>query len=146
MSNYALARAPLIEHSLDFQRDYRAANASFRGGRLDESVCHAPVHPRLERAAWPGLKLFRAPRAALTVAWTFLSCLILWNMAFMFQWGTHLIPARGSVSFREVVHNQVFVVPRQLTTQLQNYLLQRKALMQQIERHDMEQIEKDSTR
>jgi hypothetical protein len=34
---YAFARAPLIEHSLDFTRDYQSANASFRGPRLDEN-------------------------------------------------------------------------------------------------------------
>jgi len=28
---YAFARAPLIEHSLDFTRDYQHANDSFRG-------------------------------------------------------------------------------------------------------------------
>src|SRR6266404_237744 len=33
---YAFARAPLIEHSLHFERDYIAANTSFREGRLDE--------------------------------------------------------------------------------------------------------------
>jgi len=32
---YAFARAPLIEHSLDFTRDYQHANESFRGPRLD---------------------------------------------------------------------------------------------------------------
>ncbi|HWO31952.1 MAG TPA: hypothetical protein VNO32_24415, partial [Candidatus Acidoferrum sp.] len=34
---YAYARAPLIEHSLDFTHDYQSANESFRGERLDES-------------------------------------------------------------------------------------------------------------
>src|SRR4029077_18561734 len=33
---YAFARAPLIEHSLDFTKDYQSANTSFRNGRLDE--------------------------------------------------------------------------------------------------------------
>src|SRR5580765_4102098 len=34
---YAYARAPLIEHSLDFTHDYQSANESFRGARLDDS-------------------------------------------------------------------------------------------------------------
>ncbi len=34
---YAFARAPLIEHSLDFERDYRSGNASFRDARFDEN-------------------------------------------------------------------------------------------------------------
>src|SRR5882762_8401151 len=34
---YAFARAPLIQHNLDFTEDYRHANESFRGQRFDES-------------------------------------------------------------------------------------------------------------
>src|SRR5216683_885490 len=34
---YAFARAPLIEHSFNFERDYIAANTSFREARLDEN-------------------------------------------------------------------------------------------------------------
>src|SRR5262249_12680503 len=37
MGYYALAPAPLIEHSFDFTRDYQFANASFRDARLDEN-------------------------------------------------------------------------------------------------------------
>src|SRR5258708_36378310 len=33
---YAFARAPLIDHSLNFEHDYIAANTSFREARLDE--------------------------------------------------------------------------------------------------------------
>ncbi len=33
---YAFARAPLIEHSLNFEHDYIAANTGFREARLDE--------------------------------------------------------------------------------------------------------------
>ncbi|HEY2546776.1 MAG TPA: hypothetical protein VGI46_11975, partial [Candidatus Acidoferrum sp.] len=33
---YAFARAPLIEHSLDFTHDYQQANTSFRENRVDE--------------------------------------------------------------------------------------------------------------
>jgi len=34
---YAYARAPLIEHNLDFTHDYQQANTSFRENRLDEN-------------------------------------------------------------------------------------------------------------
>src|SRR6266849_3131174 len=34
---YAFARAPLIEHSFNFERDYIAANTSFREARLDQN-------------------------------------------------------------------------------------------------------------
>src|ERR1700741_5001740 len=33
---YAYARAPLIEHSLDFTHDYQGANESFRETRFDD--------------------------------------------------------------------------------------------------------------
>jgi hypothetical protein len=38
-----------------------------------------------------------------------------------------------------MIHNQFFVVPRQLTSRLEAYLFQRKALMQQIEDRDIQQ-------
>ncbi len=61
----------------------------------------------------------------------------------MFQWGSHLIPARGPVSFSEMIHNQFFVVPRHLTAELRRYLFNRKALMQQIENRDLQQLQKN---
>jgi hypothetical protein len=35
-----------------------------------------------------------------------------WNAGLMFQWGSHLVPARGPISFPEMIHNQFFLVPR----------------------------------
>jgi len=61
----------------------------------------------------------------------------------MFQWGSHLIPARGPVSFSEIVRNQFFVVPRQLSADFQRYFFKRKALMQQIEDRDNQQLERN---
>jgi hypothetical protein len=88
-------------------------------------------------------QLFRSNRAALAAASTFLSLFLFWNIGLMFQWGSHLIPARGPISFSEMIHNQFFVVPRQLTANLQSYLFRRKALMQQIEDRDLQQLEKN---
>ena len=93
----------------------------------------------LERAA----QLFRSQRAALSAAIALLAAATLWNAGLMFQWGSHLIPARGPVSFSEVVHNQFFVVPRLLSADLQRYLFKRKALMKQIESRDLQQLEKN---
>ena len=95
----------------------------------------------LERVA----QLFRSRRAALAVASAALSILVLWNAGLMFQWGMHLIPARGPVSFSEMIHNQFFVVPRQLTGDLQFYLFRRKSLMKQIENRDLQQLEQNRT-
>jgi hypothetical protein len=86
-------------------------------------------------------QLFRSNRAALAAASAFLALFLLWNVGLMFQWGSHLIPARGPISFSEMIHNQFFVVPRQLAADLQRYLFKRKALMQQIEDRDLRQLE-----
>jgi hypothetical protein len=85
-------------------------------------------------------RLFRSQRAALAAAIALLAVTTLWNAGLMFQWGSHLIPARGPVSFSEIVHNQFFVVPRQLTADLQRYIFKRKALMEQIEDRDLQQL------
>jgi hypothetical protein len=86
-------------------------------------------------------QLFRSNRVALTAASTFLALFLLWNVGLMFQWGSHLIPARGPISFSEMIHNQFFLVPRQLAADLQRYLFKRKALMQQFEDRDLRQLE-----
>ncbi len=88
-------------------------------------------------------RLFRSPRAALAAALALLAAASLWNAGLMFQWGSHLIPARGPVSFSEIVRNQFFVVPRQLAADFQRYFFKRKALMQQIEDRDLQQLEKN---
>jgi hypothetical protein len=64
------------------------------------------------------------------------ACLILWNLGLVFQWGTHLIPARGRISWRSAVHNQVAIVPLQASHAMMNYLTQRKQLMNRIEQED----------
>jgi hypothetical protein len=84
-------------------------------------------------------QLFRSRRAALAAAVALLAVSSLWNAGLIFQWGSHLIPARGPVSFSEIVHNQFFVAPRQLSADLQRYIFKRKALMQQIEDRDLQQ-------
>jgi len=88
-------------------------------------------------------RIFRTRRAALAAAVVFLACFVFWNAGLMFQWGTHLIPARGPISFREMIQNQFSVVPRQITTQFQKYLFGRKAMMQQIEQRDLEQMKEN---
>ncbi len=85
-------------------------------------------------------RLFRSPRRAFVAAAALIFLLVAWNAGFIFQWGAHLIPARGPVSFSEVLHNQFFVVPRQLSADLQRYLFRRKALMRQIEDRDIQQL------
>ena len=88
-------------------------------------------------------QLFRSRRAALVAAIALLAAATLWNAGLIFQWGSHLVPARGPVSFSEVARNQFFVVPHQLSADLHSYLFRRKALMQQIEQRDIQQLEKN---
>jgi hypothetical protein len=84
-------------------------------------------------------KLLRSPHAALFATASLVAGLMLWNMAFMFQWGTHLVPARGPIAWSDMLHNQFFVVPRQISGKLQTYLFHRGTLMRQIEERDIEQ-------
>ena len=65
-----------------------------------------------------------------------LGCFVAWNLGLMYQWGTHLIPARGAVAWSEVAHNQFHAVPRQLSSQLTEYLFHRRQVMDRIERRD----------
>jgi len=85
-------------------------------------------------------QLFRSPRRAFVAAAALIFLLIAWNAGFIFQWGAHLIPARGPISFSEMAYNQFFVVPRQLTADLHRYLFKRRALMQHIEDRDLQQL------
>lgn len=70
--------------------------------------------------------------------------LILWNLGLVFQWGTHLIPARGPISWRSAVHNQVAVVPLQAAHTVTNYLTRRKQLMGRIEEEDIQKLKQQN--
>ena len=85
-------------------------------------------------------RIFRTRRTALAGAFVFLACFVFWNAGLMFQWGTHLIPARGAISFPQMIRNQFTVVPQQIAAQFEKYLFGRKAMMQQIEQRDVEQL------
>jgi hypothetical protein len=84
--------------------------------------------------------LFRSRAFASACLTAAMSVFILWNLGLIFQWGSHLIPARGAVSWRQVANNQFRVVPRQMVSQLHTYLFRRKDALHQIEQHDLEQL------
>jgi hypothetical protein len=65
--------------------------------------------------------------------------LIAWNLGFIFQWGTHMVPARGNISWSTMVHNQFVEVPRQLTHSLEVYFVDRRGMMKHIEQEDIQQ-------
>jgi hypothetical protein len=66
--------------------------------------------------------------------------LVMWNLGLIYQWGTHLIPARGPIVWREAAYNQVAVVPVEAAQTVKNYLIRRGRLMQRIEEEDVKQL------
>jgi hypothetical protein len=95
----------------------------------------------LERVA----ALFRSQRAAVVTVSLVLAAFMLWNAAFMLQWGEHLIPPRGPISWSQMIHNQFSVVPRQIVAHLENYLFHRHDLMRQIEDRDIDEMKRQPT-
>jgi hypothetical protein len=85
-------------------------------------------------ATWVG----KTPRTAV-LAGAFTFVFVVWNVGFIFQWGTHMVPARGKISWSEMAHNQFVAVPLRLTHSLETYFLHRKDMMQHIEQEDIDQ-------
>ena len=88
---------------------------------------------------WLG-RVWRERNKAVIVSASVTAVLALWNLGLMFQWGTHLIPARGPISWRETAYNQWAVVPREGIQEVRSYLTRRGQLMDQIEREDVRQL------
>jgi hypothetical protein len=84
-------------------------------------------------------RLFRSFRFAYAMQGLVLVVFALWNLAFIFQWGTHMVPARGQISWRTMVHNQFVEVPQRMTHSLEDYFIHRGQMMQGIEHEDIEQ-------
>jgi hypothetical protein len=85
------------------------------------------------------------PRANI-LATVALFVLILWNFGLIFQWGTHLIPARGPISWREAAYNQIFVVPSQAYRTVLTFMMKRKTLMEHIEQQDVDRLQSNEPR
>lgn len=81
------------------------------------------------------------PRPAFALAGGATALLVLWNLGLIFQWGMHLIPPRGAVSWRKAAYNQVAVVPQDATSAITMYFSRRSKLMQHIERTDVKQLQ-----
>jgi hypothetical protein len=65
--------------------------------------------------------------------------LIVWNLGLLYQWGTHLIPVRGPITWCQAAYNQVAVVPLRVTRSLKDYLIDRRQMMSHIEEEDIKQ-------
>jgi len=75
---------------------------------------------------------FNRPRAAIATSALVISALILWNLAFIFQWGTGLVPHVGPISWKRMAYNQVVVVPARLGGALKSYFSDRSGMMMPI--------------
>lgn len=78
--------------------------------------------------------------AGFAAASTATALLIVWNVGFLFQWGTHMIPPRGPISWRTMAYNQVAVVPGRFFQTVSSYLAQRRELMNSIEQQDAKKL------
>ncbi len=83
-------------------------------------------------------------RSAAVLARSLTALLIIWNLGLIFQWGVHLIPARGPISWRDAAYNQYAVVPEQISQTFKNYLTRRKQLMNHIEQKDVEGLQNEN--
>jgi hypothetical protein len=83
-------------------------------------------------------------RRAAVLARSITALLIVWNLGLIFQWGTHLIPARGPISWRDAAYNQYAVVPEQISLTFKSYLTRRKQLMNRIEQKDVEHLQNEN--
>jgi hypothetical protein len=79
---------------------------------------------------------------AIALVGTAILLFALWNAEFIFQWGTHMVPARGEISWREMVNNQFVAVPLGFEHSVGTYFWHRKDMMQRIEEEDVEQQQK----
>ncbi len=91
-----------------------------------------------EFAQWLGNE-----RKAMAWASSVTALLVLWNLAFIFQWGTHMVPVRGPISWKQMVRNQFLVVPQQAGTELATYFENRRGLMHRIEQEDVRQLRQE---
>ena len=79
-------------------------------------------------------------KRAVWVAGVITVTLVAANFGLMFQWGMHLIPPRGSISFSKAAYNEVVVVPGMAAGMVKAYLTGRSALMKKIEQEDVKQL------
>jgi len=85
-------------------------------------------------------RVWRSRRAAVLASGCALALLVAWNLAFIFQWGTHLVPARGPISWPVMARNQVVTVPRKFLGTARSYFLERSGMMGQIEQEDIRSL------
>jgi hypothetical protein len=88
--------------------------------------------------------VLRGPRQAIAWLGALTLLFVLWNLGLIFQWGSHMIPARGAVSWSQVAQNQFYNVPKELGAQMKSYLFRRKETLHEIEQRDIEQLKQSA--
>ena len=86
-------------------------------------------------------KLWQKSGRAWLLASAITGLLAVWNAGLIFQWGMHLIPDRGTFSWKEMAYNQFYVVPGKMSGSLERYFTRRSEMMQSIEKKDMRQLQ-----
>jgi hypothetical protein len=66
--------------------------------------------------------------------------MIFWNIGFIYQWGTNIIPSRGEVDFTKVAKNQVTIVPRKMIGFIIRYMKSRDQVTKEVEQEDLKEI------
>ncbi len=85
------------------------------------------------------------PRNGIVAQAGLVGLLAVWNGGFIFQWGTQMIPARGPISWSQMGHNQITVVPARIVSELEHYVLRRDSMMERIEDEDLERRRQQRT-
>lgn len=85
-------------------------------------------------------KAWRNSKAAAGSAAALLALLAAWNLGLIFQWGMHLIPDRGAISWSAMASNQFRVVPADISASVAHYFTARHQMMQTIENRDLHQL------
>jgi len=83
---------------------------------------------------------FKQEQSAYAASAGVIAVLIVWNLAFMFQWGTGLVPHRGPISWRQMAYNQVLVVPQRIGGALKAYFTHRDTMMKRLDLQDVQQM------
>jgi hypothetical protein len=85
-------------------------------------------------------RMFNRARVAVATSALVTGTFILWNLAFIFQWGTGLVPHVGPISWKQMAYNQVVVVPVRLVSTLKSYFTNRIGLMKRVELDDINRM------
>ena len=124
--------------STTWWRPTRTGTASRRSGTVSSSRSR-PRSSSAWRSSSPGSGRRTGGRLARAAAPAVVAIAIVWNVGFMFQWGTNIVPNRGPVDFGQVALDQVTVVPRRMATFAWRYLTARTALTHDVEQGDIRQ-------